>query len=106
MIVDLFHSVLADRFDRTYAHPLLVVIVVPFLLANEQFVAVTREIRWRSPPHVLPPLGLPLVPPICSPSPGPLPRLPVVYFVKIIIKSLLVLVSFFAIVFNSVCTQL
>lgn len=55
---------------------------------------------------MLPPLGLPLVPPICSPSPGPLPRLPVVYFVKIIIKSLLVLVSFFAIVFNSVCAQL
>lgn len=44
VIVDLFHSVLADRFDRTYAHPLLVVIVVPFLLTNEQFVAVTREV--------------------------------------------------------------
>lgn len=44
VIVDLFHSVLADRFDRTYAHPLLVVIVVPFLLTDEQFVAVTREV--------------------------------------------------------------
>lgn len=47
VIVDLFHAMLADRLDRPHAHPLLVVVVVPFLLADEQLVAVTGEVRRR-----------------------------------------------------------
>lgn len=47
MIVDLLDvPLVADGLDRTYAHLLLVVVVVTLLLTDEQFVAVTREIRW------------------------------------------------------------
>lgn len=39
--------VLADRLDRSYAHALLVVVVVALLLVDEQLVAVTGEVRGR-----------------------------------------------------------
>lgn len=37
-------SLIAGGLDRTYAHLLLIVVVVALLLADEQLVAVTREI--------------------------------------------------------------
>lgn len=39
--------VLANRLDRSYAHALLVVVVVALFLVDEQLVAVTGEIRGR-----------------------------------------------------------
>lgn len=47
VVVDLLVPLVARRFDRPYAHLLLVVVVVALLLADEQLVAVAREIRRR-----------------------------------------------------------
>lgn len=46
VVVDLLDvPLVAHGLDRTYAHLLLIVVVVALLLADEQLVAVTREIR-------------------------------------------------------------
>lgn len=46
VVVDLLDvPLVAYGLDRTYAHLLLVVVVVALLLADEQLVAVTREVR-------------------------------------------------------------
>lgn len=46
IVVWWLHSVFAHRLNGTYAHSLLVVVVVSLLLANKKLVTVTREVRW------------------------------------------------------------
>lgn len=47
VVVELPVPVIAGRLDRAYAHLLLVVVVVALLLADEQLVALAREVRGR-----------------------------------------------------------
>jgi len=46
VVVDLLDvPLIANGLDRTYAHLLLIVVIIPLFLTDEQLVTVTREIR-------------------------------------------------------------